>query len=321
MPRSAERERVAQAEQNMRMHGLVMSSTIPLHHGRLTDDQRVDVAITQGPDRPCPDGVPEGEQLATLARPDGGTFYTLVERPEHYLFRWHGECDIVINRELTAIECFPDPDCETGALPVILPGMIVSMLLCLRGELILHASAVDIDSRAVAFVGRSGMGKSTLATWLCSTGARLITDDVLRVQPANPTVCWLGATESRLRPAAATLVERFEGAARQTADERTAVSLPLATTEPTPVRCVLVPSPDREAKRASIEWLSVPDALIALSMFPRILGWESPRVLGEQFAKLGAFVKNVPVGIATVPWGPPFDPDVPAQLLQELRGV
>jgi hypothetical protein len=57
------------------------------------------------------------------------------------------------------------------------------------GYLSLHASAVAIDGRAVAFLAPKGFGKSTLAVALAMRGARLITDDSLPVFPhVRPTV-------------------------------------------------------------------------------------------------------------------------------------
>jgi hypothetical protein len=58
----------------------------------------------------------------------------------------------------------------------------------LQGMEVLHASAVCLDGRAVAFLGRPGAGKTTLATRLLARGARLLTDDVLAVTTDGATV-------------------------------------------------------------------------------------------------------------------------------------
>jgi len=58
----------------------------------------------------------------------------------------------------------------------------------LRGMEVLHASAVCLDGRAVAFLGRSGAGKTTLATRLLARGARLLTDDVLALTTDGASV-------------------------------------------------------------------------------------------------------------------------------------
>ena len=52
----------------------------------------------------------------------------------------------------------------------------------LRGLEVLHASAVEVDGGAVAFVGRSGAGKTSLALALCRRGAAFLSDDVLALE-------------------------------------------------------------------------------------------------------------------------------------------
>ena len=53
-------------------------------------------------------------------------------------------------------------------------GMGFGLLLRPRGLVVLHASSVDIDGKAVAFVGNPGRGKSTLALALLEQGHKLV---------------------------------------------------------------------------------------------------------------------------------------------------
>lgn len=57
-------------------------------------------------------------------------------------------------------------------------GTAMGAVLHQRGLLPLHANAVEIDGRAIAFVGESGAGKSTLAGWFHDRGHRILSDDV-----------------------------------------------------------------------------------------------------------------------------------------------
>ena len=52
--------------------------------------------------------------------------------------------------------------------------------LALQGVPVLHASAASFDERAVAFIGRSGMGKSTLCAALNHTGHGIAEDLTIR---------------------------------------------------------------------------------------------------------------------------------------------
>lgn len=65
-----------------------------------------------------------------------------------------------------------------------LVSVIVGACLNLSGTVAIHANAVNLD-RAVAFIGYSGVGKSTLSAFCLSQGAELLTDDVLRVDAAG----------------------------------------------------------------------------------------------------------------------------------------
>jgi hypothetical protein len=66
-----------------------------------------------------------------------------------------------------------------------LTGPIIACSLRLRGEFVLHASAVAIGSGAVAFSGPHGAGKSTLAAALGRSGHPVVADDVLRISVMN----------------------------------------------------------------------------------------------------------------------------------------
>ena len=58
-------------------------------------------------------------------------------------------------------------------------GGCMAILLKQRGYFILHASCLPINQGAIAFVGNSGQGKSTLAAYFSTLGYPLITDDIL----------------------------------------------------------------------------------------------------------------------------------------------
>ena len=71
---------------------------------------------------------------------------------------------------------------EEARLRTILLGPILSVLLRQRGLLVLHASCVGINNKALAFMGGSGWGKSTLAAAFHIKGYDILTDDVMPVE-------------------------------------------------------------------------------------------------------------------------------------------
>jgi hypothetical protein len=68
---------------------------------------------------------------------------------------------------------------------VYLTGPIIGFVLRLRGMLALHASAVLVDGVAVAFVGTSGYGKSTIAAAFAQSGDIVLTEDLLALEPVS----------------------------------------------------------------------------------------------------------------------------------------
>ena len=98
-----------------------------------------------------------------------------------YLARWPGALDVIIpndGRRMLVHQRAPISD-SVGRL-LLCQGM--SFVLPMHGREGLHASAVDIDGRAVVISGRSGRGKPTLATALCRKGGRLLSDDLTSVR-------------------------------------------------------------------------------------------------------------------------------------------
>lgn len=92
--------------------------------------------------------------------------------PDVGRFRIAGGREIVID---------PAPGASERNLRVYLLGSAMGALLHQRGLLPLHANAIEIDGRAVAFSGKSGAGKSTLAAWFADRGHRILCDDVCAI--------------------------------------------------------------------------------------------------------------------------------------------
>src|SRR5439155_13534776 len=79
---------------------------------------------------------------------------------------------------------------DEQAVRLFLLGPALGVLLHQRGLLVLHASTVTVDGGAVAFLGRSGWGKSTVAAAFHARGCGIVGDDVTAVQVEGgiPTV-------------------------------------------------------------------------------------------------------------------------------------
>jgi hypothetical protein len=52
------------------------------------------------------------------------------------------------------------------------------------------------------------------------------------------------------------------------------------------------------------------DTIFQVLTFPRVHGWKRADVLAREFTSLARLVNEIPVYDVTIPWGPPFRPDV-----------
>jgi hypothetical protein len=82
---------------------------------------------------------------------------------------------------------------------VYLLGPILALVLRLRGVVCLHASAVVVDDKAIAFVGAPGAGKSTTAAAFAHAGYRILADDVVALsQAGDKFIVWPAYPRVRL---------------------------------------------------------------------------------------------------------------------------
>ena len=72
----------------------------------------------------------------------------------------------------------PVPDADIRRIRRYIIGTAMAILLYQRGNLVLHASSLNINGQAVAFLGFSGTGKSSIAAALHTRGYGVLADDV-----------------------------------------------------------------------------------------------------------------------------------------------
>lgn len=284
-------------------------------------DVQVDLKVTLGAPAADTAGALHKPTLERVLLPDGQRLYSSAVIDGATVFRVHGIGDIVFGADLAEGVVHLEASTDPGLLVVMMAGMVPAFWLMERGEVVLHASAVCVDGATVAFVGDSGMGKSTLAALCCAAGAHVVADDLLRVASVAGQLCWIGGTsELRLRPGAWSLVEESlrSVAVRSTADGRQAVAPPMATVGSGRVDVIVVPRLDRSATEVSVAGVGGSEAMLLLSRFPRLQGWQDPMRVRAQFEAMAAIARTVPIRIATVPWGPPFDPAIARQLLDQV---
>jgi hypothetical protein len=144
---------------------------------------------------------PHGEAVLRVWRLVGGDFYRFLYCNGHEFF---------INRRGTYIGArWPETSSLADASCYVL-GPILAFVLRLRGVVCLHASAVAVDGRAIAFVGPVGAGKSTIAAAFANQGYPVIADDIVALDERSQQFFAIPAyPRLRLRPAT---VKHFYGA-------------------------------------------------------------------------------------------------------------
>lgn len=113
-----------------------------------------------------------------------------------------GLADFLVRPALAAVECHGLPDANPSDVRHFLLNQILPRLVGDRSPLVLHAGGVLTDLGAIALVGPSGIGKSTLAASFGASGeARVLADDAVRIMDDGAGVRLIGAYGAfRLRP-------------------------------------------------------------------------------------------------------------------------
>lgn len=185
---------------NYALYGLRLRSAIRLTLPEASAEQRADVEFVPGlPDQFAralsqivlnPDDWIHYHELA-----DGGSY---VRYDEMFDFLVAPRGDRIVYRLLGpfSIEAF-----QTYAL-----GRVFSFALVKMGFEPLHAATVVVDGRAVAFLGASTFGKSSLAACFVAGSYPLLTDDILRLhQERGQFMAFPGPPRLKLFPKVARL--------------------------------------------------------------------------------------------------------------------
>ena len=170
---------------------------------------------------------------------------------DHFDFVVSGDGRHVLWRRLVDV---PDEVVFTYLL-----GQVLSFCLLARGVEPLHATCVLVNGAAIAFLGDSGEGKSTLAATLLTRGYPLLTDDVLVVRfdgdramayPSLPRIKLTGAAADATFPGRRSVpMNRFTDKRIFPLDGAEYVS------RPAPLRALYVLSEKTEGAGASIRRL------------------------------------------------------------------
>lgn len=123
---------------------------------------------------------PIAEEPKSVWRTEAGEITTSFHpAPSGFLVRVIDCADYAIDFVARTVVCTPWPGTDPEFARTTFANQIGPLLRTWDGDLVLHASGVVVDTRAVGFFGLSRRGKSTLATAFARAGHPCVTDDGL----------------------------------------------------------------------------------------------------------------------------------------------
>ena len=129
--------------------------------------------------------------------PDGTVWTSFHRRDSGYLLRFPALADFHVSLDGCSVIAWPTAATSGSTVEHLYLNQVLPLALSRQGQLVLHASAVELGDRGVAFIGESGRGKSTLAASFATNGSRFLTDDGLQlhwsegrclITPSHPSV-------------------------------------------------------------------------------------------------------------------------------------
>jgi hypothetical protein len=191
------------------------------------------------------------------------------------------------------VVCAP-PDEEPWSWQRFLVGRILPWAAVLRGHEVLHASAIVLRDRVVAFVGETGTGKTSLAVHLVARGLGFFTDDVLALELRDGALrAHPGAAIASVRDAERDSIPQASWARLGTVlghSGKTYVEVPRADA-PLPLGALCFLDRGEMSGIAPIERLD-PRLLLASTF---VLGVQTPARLLNQLDVCSAIARDVPV--------------------------
>lgn len=255
------------------------------------------------PQEPREQGELPGEPYDRWVSPGGCCQAEFHRHAEGFLIRFPEQADFVLG---TAGEVFgysvtgwPAPTCDSKTLENLFHNAILPILGNHSGGLFLHGSAVriaeDTEGGAIAFLGLSRGGKTTLAGSFARIGYPFLTEDVIDLDHGDGRY-WLQPKRSKLRLfadsakhllGADTLIEDDD----RKQDIEAGDALPFAVS-PVPLRQIYVLGTDHAAE-LSIRRFSRQEALLALMPHAFILDVEDKVRLRGHFARIADLSQDI----------------------------
>jgi len=285
------------------LYGFDVKAELPLRRLNAAVGSRGELTIDVARE-PLP--APRGEPVSTLVGDDGSRFYAAHELDGRCLLELPPSGEFLLDPAAVRVTVgLGDGDEALREHRIV--SSAVCTLLAMRGDLVLHASAVAVEGRAVLFCGPTGRGKSTLALALGEAGHGVLGEDGMAIdlEPEEP-IAYPGARGVRVRSLDA------EGG------RRTDLAADPAPSEPPPCPVAAVVLLGERGAAIAIESLPAARALALLT--PNLVHSGGRAAIAAAFGRLAQLLHTVPAFRASLPDDLDALPGAATSLLDGVAG-
>ena len=261
--------------------------------------------------------------------PNGRRWLSFARLNDGYLLRFPRFADFHLRLPTREVAARRGQSTPHDTFRHLLLDQVLPLIVANRDCLALHASVLDVDGGAIAFLGAAGQGKSTLAAALGRRGHAVLSDDccVVRrsargfeVWSTYPGVRLFGPSRDRVfgdSPTSGRRVSHYSSK-RRVID---AAGTPRVGAPPVPLRRVYVladRAPQSRAPRVEITPRSRRDSVVDLVGGTFFLDVTDPERALDAFGLAGDIAAALPVCSLTFPWNLAALDDVIDQLLGDV---
>lgn len=230
--------------------------------------------------------------------------------------------EFYLSEDGKVVRCKPAKTTDQPTLDHLYQNQVWPMVLSLRGKRVYHGASFEHDGAAIALLGATGRGKSSLLASFASAGFRFLNDDLLVLEPDGAGFRVLpGAPSLRLWPdARAAIVGKaceIKQPVSYTIKERISAGLKLEhRDQPLPLKAAIFLS--IETSNMSPNPLFGSDALAAWMENVFVLEVDRPETVQSAFARTAEIARNVPAIALTYPRDYDALPEVRRMILNEV---
>jgi len=257
---------------------------------------------------------------------DGSIWLSFAKIEDGYLLRFPAYADFIVSGDGWNISCMLRQKCPHETMRHLLLNQIIPIVLSQLGKLALHASACATPQGVVAFMGMTGMGKSTLAASFGLKGFVVLTDDCLLVQEHGDQVMSVPSYGGlRLWPeSVSALFEEepmLQPMAHYTDKKRVLFNQDLGVGSLSLKAVYALALPENDENDVTITPLTAREALFEIVKHTFQLDVTDHEKLGQAFKRHEWLAKSVPFFKLTYPRDHAVLPSVNAAILNHLDGL